>query len=128
MTGRDEKKTAIILLGHGSRRREANEGLVEMARKVGRLLGCEVTPAFMAHDKPSLPEAVQGKIDQGAERIVIMPFFLFRGVHVAVDIHEEIAGIKAKYPDVDIVFTKELGPDDSIALLVSKRIMGAIEA
>lgn len=31
--------TEIILLGHGSRRREANEGLIEVAHKVETILG-----------------------------------------------------------------------------------------
>ena len=50
-------KTEIILLGHGSRRAEANQGLLVVADKVSALLGQKVTPAYMAHDHPSLPEA-----------------------------------------------------------------------
>lgn len=54
-------KTEIILLGHGSRRKEANEGLIEVARKVEEILNREVMPVYMAHCEPSLPEAVEAK-------------------------------------------------------------------
>jgi sirohydrochlorin ferrochelatase len=120
--------TEIILLGHGSRRSEANQGLREVAYKVSQLLEKEVTPSFMAHQVPSLPEAVMQKISEGAKKIIVMPLFLFRGVHVTVDIHEEIRGIQEKYPDVQIQFTQELGADDTIAHLASLRIKEALGA
>ncbi|KLU65340.1 MULTISPECIES: CbiX/SirB N-terminal domain-containing protein [Desulfosporosinus] len=119
-------KTEIILLGHGSRRAEANQGLLVVAEKVSSLLGQHVTPAYMAHDKPSLPEAVAEKIKEGASRIIIMPLFLFRGIHVTVDIHEELRELREQHPDVEIVYTRELGADDGIAGLASERIKEAM--
>ncbi len=119
-------KSEIILLGHGSRRAEANQGLLEVAQKVSDLLKQTVTPAYMAHGKPSLPEAVQAKILEGALKIIVMPLFLFRGIHVTVDIHEELREIREQHPNVEIVFTKELGADDGIANLAAERIKGAV--
>ncbi len=121
-------QTEIVILGHGSRRAEANEGLLEVARKVTEIMEQEVTPAFMAHSTPNLPEVVQEKIKLGAQRIVIMPLFLFRGVHVSVDIHEELSEIRENNPQVEIIFTPELGADDSIANLAGLRIKEALQA
>lgn len=121
-------QSEIILLGHGSRRSEANQGLLDVAQKVSLLLEQKVTPAFMAHGKPSLPQAVEEKIQDGAVRIVVMPLFLFRGVHVTVDIHEELGEIRKRYPEAEIIFTDELGADDTIASLASMRIKEAMGA
>ena len=121
-------KSEIIILGHGSRREEANQGLLDVAQKVSQLLGETVTPAYMAHGKPSLPEAVEAKIAEGALRIVVMPLFLFRGIHVTVDIHEELREIRVQHPNVEIIFTEELGADDGIANLASLRIKEAVKA
>ena len=121
-------KSEIILLGHGSRRAEANQGLLVVAEKVSLLMGQPVTPAYMAHDRPSLPEAVEAKIKAGALKIVIMPLFLFRGVHVSVDIHEELREIREQHPNVEVIFTKELGADDGIANLAWLRIKEAMGA
>lgn len=121
-------KTEIILLGHGSRRSEANQGLITVADKVSRLLGEEITPAFMGHQPPNLPEAVLQKIEGGAKKILVMPLFLFPGIHVTVDIHEEIREIQEKYPEVEIRFAKELGADDTIANLATLRIKEALGA
>lgn len=119
-------KQEIILLGHGSRRAEANQGLLVVAQKVSQLMGQPVTAAYMAHDRPSLPEVVEAKIKDGALKIVIMPLFLFRGVHVSVDIHEELREIREQHPNVEIIFTKELGADDGIADLAWVRIKEAM--
>ena len=121
-------KAEIILLGHGSRRAEANNGLLEVAKKVSLILGQTVTPAYMANGVPSLPEVVQAKILEGALKLIVMPLFLFRGVHVSVDIHEELREIREQNPNVEISFTKELGADDGIAQLASQRIMEVANA
>jgi len=121
-------KSEIILLGHGSRRAEANQGLLVVAQKVSLLMGQTVTPAYMAHDHPSLPEVVEAKIKDGALKIIIMPLFLFRGIHVSVDIHEELREIREQHPNVEIVYTKELGADDGIANLAWVRIQEAMNA
>lgn len=119
-------KSEIILLGHGSRRKEANVGLIEVAEKVSQLLGQSVTPAYMGYDQPSLPEAVEAKILEGAMNIVVMPLFLFRGIHVTIDIHEELRELREQHPNVEIVFTRELGADDVIANLAADRIKEAM--
>lgn len=120
--------TEIILLGHGSRRKEANQGLIEVAEKVSRILDREVLPVFMDHQAPNLPEGVLAKINEGAKKVLIMPLFLFRGMHVTVDIHEEVREIQEQYPDVEIRFARELGADDTIAELATLRIKEALEA
>lgn len=121
-------QTEIILLGHGSRRAEANQGLIEVANKVTHFLGRPVTPAYMSHGTPDLPSAITEKILSGATRIIIMPLFLFRGMHVSIDIHEEIKDIKAQFPQIEIIFTQELGADDAIANLACSRIKEAMGA
>lgn len=81
----------------------------------------------MENAEPSLPKVVEAKVETGAQRIVIMPLFLFRGIHVTVDIHNEVREIQEQHPDVEIVFTAELGADDAIASLACSRIKEAIE-
>lgn len=118
-------QTEIIILGHGSRRPEANYELIEVANKVACILG-PVTPAFMSHGTPDLPSVVIEKILSGAERIIIMPLFLFLGTYVSTEIHEKIKDIKAQFPQIEIIFAKELGADDIIANLACSRIKETI--
>jgi len=120
--------TEIILLGHGSRRREANQALIEVAQKVEFLLGRTVVPAFMGHANPSFPEALREQALKGVTRIIVMPLFLFDGMHVTHDIHEQAEEIRHQFPQLKIIFSRALGADDLIASLASARIKEALEA
>ncbi|EGW41832.1 CbiX/SirB N-terminal domain-containing protein [Desulfosporosinus sp. OT] len=119
-------QTEIILVGHGSRSSEANQGLVEVANKVTHLLDRPVTPAFVSRGTPDLSSAIIVKILSGATHIIIMPLFLFRGMYVSTGIYEEIKDIKGQFPQVEIIVAKELGADDIIANLAYSRIKEAI--
>jgi len=119
-------QTEIILVGHGSRSSEANQGLIEVANKVTHLLDRPVTPAFVSRGTPDLSSAIVVKALSGATHIIIMPLFLFRGMYVSTGIYEEIKDIKGQFPQVEIIVAKELGADDIIANLAYSRIKEAI--
>jgi len=119
-------QTEIILLGHGSRRSEANYGLIEVANKVTHILDKSVTPAFTSHGIPDLKSAITEKILSGATRIIIMPLFLFRGMYLSTGIYEEIKDIRGQFPQIEIIVAKELGADDIIANLAYSRIKETI--
>lgn len=119
--------TGIILLGHGSRSSEANDGLIVVADKVTHILNRSVTPAFLTQGTPDLRSAITEKILNGTTRIVIMPMFLFCGIYVSTEIYQEIADIKAQFPQIEIIVAKELGADETIANLVYSRIRETIE-
>ncbi len=80
-------RTGVVLFGHGSRRESANDHLRTLAarlRERGRFPICEA--AFLELATPTMPDAVRACVGQGAERVVIVPYFLAVGNHVADDI------------------------------------------
>ena len=124
-----EEKTGwhIILLGHGSRLETANRGLKLVAEELnrrGQYLG--VTPAFLQHADPSIEEVFQKLAEGGAGRILIMPLFLFEGVHITSDIPAEIEKIRSKYPQLQVVQAGFIGPDPLLADICIQRISDAI--
>ncbi|GAW91521.1 sirohydrochlorin chelatase [Calderihabitans maritimus] len=116
-------KTAIVILGHGSRAAEANQGLYEIADIVRNRCGLPVEAAFMSHGKPDLTTAIDRVIVSGAEKVVVVPLFLFSGIHVKKDIPEvlkkeqERLGNKAR-----LIYAQSLGADPRIAEIVIDRI------
>lgn len=79
--------TGIILFGHGSRLAGANDHLraiAERFRASGRYPLCEA--AFLELTTPSMAEAAKALVDRGARRLVVVPYFLAIGRHVAEDI------------------------------------------
>ena len=124
-----EEKTGwhVILLGHGSRLETANRGLKLVAEELnrrGQYLG--VTPAFLQHADPSIEEVFQKLAESGVSRILIMPLFLFEGVHITSDIPAEIEKIRSRYPHLQVVQSGFIGPDPLLADICIQRISDAI--
>jgi cobalamin biosynthesis Co2+ chelatase CbiK len=117
----------VILLGHGSRLDTANRGLKLVAEELnrrGQYLG--VTPAFLQHADPSIEEVFQKLAEGGVSRILIMPLFLFEGVHITSDIPAEIEKIRIRYPQLQVVQSGFIGPDPLLADICIERIKEAL--
>ena len=116
-------KNAVIVLGHGSKAPQALETLNKHRDMIKMKSCCEIVEvASLQFNKPDLPEALSEVIRQGATKIVIVPFFLFFGIHMQQDIPEVIAIEKAKNPGVEIVLANHLGADHRLVDIVIDRI------
>ncbi|CFY06917.1 Cobalamin (vitamin B12) biosynthesis CbiX [Syntrophomonas zehnderi OL-4] len=115
----------VILLGHGSRRAEANEEIRQISRMVADLNPGLYETAFLSFCSPNLAEAVVKLKQAGAVKIIITPIFLANGNHIALDIPEEIEGLKSDFPDVEFLVADHIGPDPGVAEIVKERIVQA---
>lgn len=115
----------IILLGHGSRRGiDTDEGLKDAAGRLQERVAPDVRVRMAGFEftRPSIPETIDMLVAEGSRRMVIVPFFLFDGKHITVEIPEELDKIRARYPDVDLTYAKTLGVDMRLAEIVEERV------
>lgn len=116
-------KTAVVVIAHGSRVKEANRGLynvIEDLKATGRWNMVE--PSFLQFEEPSLSCAVEGVINRGVDKVIVVPLLLFPGNHMLKDIPEEIEKQRLKHTGVEIVLTRHMGIDNRIAQIVIERI------
>jgi len=117
--------SAIILLSHGSRLKEANEEflkLVELLKDFHNRPDILAAGAFLQFGRPSLEEALDNMISQGCSEIVVAPFFLSSGVHIREDIPKIMAQVKGKYPRVKFYLCRPIGCDPQLIPIIWKRI------
>jgi sirohydrochlorin ferrochelatase len=113
----------ILILAHGSKRQETEKTLESLVRKVKEKSGAElVYPAYLQFSDQNIEKGVDLLVEKGAEKVSIVPMFLFDGVHITQDIPEELGRIRNKYPGVDIRMSKHLGDDDRVAEIIVDRI------
>lgn len=113
----------VIILAHGSKRKETTETLDSLVRKVrSQADGVPVCPAYLQFAEPNLEAAVTQLAEQGITEIKVVPLFIFDGIHVTQDIPAELAKLQGMYPDVHLSLTKHLGDDDRITEIVMDRI------
>lgn len=109
---------ALLIVAHGSRRAESNDevrALTEQIReKAGARFGM-VEAAFLELAEPSIPDGIECAIRNGAKEVIVLPYFLSAGRHVAKDIPEQVEAKRAEHPGVDIQLAVHLGAADRIA-------------
>lgn len=119
-------QTGIILVDHGSRVAESNAMIARVVEMFKEQSDFDIVePAHMELAEPSIATAFQRCIDQGAEQIVVHPYFLFPGRHVRDDI-PRLAAEAAERSGVDYVVTQPLGLHDAIVDVICKRVDDAL--
>jgi sirohydrochlorin cobaltochelatase len=118
--------TAVLLVGRGSSDPDANSDLFKVARLYyeGRAHPF-VEAAFVSLAPPSVPEALERCRRLGADRVVVVPYFLFTGV-LERRIRDQAAEYAAR-TGLGVRVSGYFGPDDRVAELVLERYREAIE-
>ena len=121
-------KTAILMMAHGSRIAEANDAAREVAAMVQEMTGLEIVEvSFRELHEPNIQQGIDNCVARGAERILLMPYFLFMGAHVQHDLPEEIEEAQTRYPGLIMEMGEHLGAHRKLAEIESERIGESLE-
>ena len=116
--------TGMLIVCHGSSSRTANEGFIAMVDRIAERLGMsDVLPAFYTLVRPNLQDQIAELASRGVNRIVIMPYFLFQGQHVGVDIPNILAQCHEWFPRVTLDLMPTLENDPAVENIVVERLM-----
>ncbi len=119
----------IILIGHGSPRKEANN--IEV---IGNLLhntihpGCAkqcVRVSYLQFGEPDIAETIRICSESGSKRIILHPFFLSPGMHVTKDIPAMVDQARMQYPGIEFIYSDPLGLHEHLVKIVIDRIRSA---
>jgi len=106
----DFSTTALLLIAHGSREENANADLyyaVEQLRSQTRYRTIEAS--FLELAGPNIEQGAQACLAQGAQRVVLLPYFLSAGVHVSRDLTEACRKLARQYAHVEFRLAEPLG-------------------
>jgi sirohydrochlorin ferrochelatase len=115
----DYVKSAVIILGHGSKSEGADKAVQRVAAEVKKRGGYEIVEqAFLQYTSPGLMDTIEACARQKVGRIVIVPFFMQPGAHVTRDIPALIEQARKKHPGVEILMTDFVGSHPLMAEIV----------
>lgn len=121
---RNDLRTSVVIVGHGSKMRGFEAPMKKVARdlfKSGRYR--QVIPAYLEITPPSIAEAIKNCVKNGALRVKVLPYFLLLGGHVTQDIPSIVALEKKKYASQAAVqLCPYLGYDPKISAVAKKRL------
>jgi sirohydrochlorin ferrochelatase len=119
---------AIIIVDHGSRRAAANRMLDVVADQVRGLTAEPVYAAHMELAEPSIGQAFDAAVADGAGFVFIFPYFLSPGRHSREDIPRMCAEAAARHPGVRWHCSGPIGLDPMMAELVLRRVQQCDES
>ncbi len=119
-------RTALLLIAHGSRQTEANDDLFALAEEI-RGAHAIVEAAFLELATPTIETAGDRCVSLGAERVVLVPYFLSAGVHVRRDLTEHRDRLATKFASVEWLLAEPIGRHPLIREIITQRAREASE-
>ena len=116
---------ALLIVAHGSRRKDSNDEVRRLGKRIEENSGpafTMVVSAFLEISSPQVDSAIADLVEDGATDITVFPYFLAAGTHVANDIPREIEEARTLYPNVHFEILPHLGALQGISTLVLNHI------
>jgi sirohydrochlorin ferrochelatase len=114
--------TGIVVFAHGSRIEAANQAVRSAAAELARLIDCPIVEAaFLELGQPNLEEAADLLVCKGADRIVIIPYFLTPGLHLERDLPPLVERISNKHKHLHVRVTASLDGHPGLVAILADR-------
>ena len=118
----------LVIVDHGSKKAAANDMLLDVAAMFKRVSGTSIVePAHMELADPTIEQAFDKCVAQGATFVIVHPYFLSPGRHSTTDIPNLTAQAAARHPGIKFHVTQPLGLDEKIAQIMIQRISHCLQ-
>lgn len=116
------RSTALLLIAHGSRQTEANDDLIHLTKQLRAcgLYDC-VEASFLEMAEPTIDEGGELCVQAGAERVILLPFFLSAGIHVQRDLTEARRRLAERHTHVRFDLARPLSRHPLLVDIVLER-------
>lgn len=117
------KKTAVIVVGHGSLHSDSGQAMLQVAALLReQQVAAVVEAGFLNFSQPTLADAVAHCLAQEATAIIIQPYFLIEGHYVRNDLRQAVRTLAATYDRVRFTLADVLGDHSALVSLACKRL------
>jgi sirohydrochlorin ferrochelatase len=115
--------TAVLLIAHGSRHAPANDDLHQLVARLAERGDYAIVEAcFLELADPDIPAGGDRCVARGADRVLMVPYFLSAGVHLLRDLATARDELRNRHPGVEFRLGPALGPHALLERLVRERI------
>ena len=120
---RTKEGSGVLVVGHGSRRQEANDDVRQAAYMIGERGSFPlVEAAFLEIVQPNIAIGYRRLVERGAHNITVHPYFLSPGRHTRGDVPREVHAVAADYPEVRFVISEPLNAHPLVIEAAVERI------
>lgn len=122
----DSSPTALVLVAHGSPDPTANRMVAVVAARIQAFRRyASVKVAYLGLNQPLIGPAIDALAQQGFRCLVVVPYFLQLGGHVAEDLPAAIAAAQVRHPDTTLLLSEHLAYDPLLVTVIADRVAAA---
>ncbi|MFB5598848.1 MAG: sirohydrochlorin chelatase [Nitrososphaeraceae archaeon] len=110
----------VLVIGHGSSDKRARDAFIYTVKKIKNHFR-NVEPCFLELDSPNIEQGLFSIIQSRPKIILVMPYFLHRGIHIKIDVTNEIKKALIKHGFSNIFISDHIGVDEKMVDLVLER-------
>jgi sirohydrochlorin ferrochelatase len=103
-----------LLFSHGSLLCGAGEALDVHLDRIRVRIGAPAAIGYLNYSSPTVEDAVDSLVAEGATRIVVMPYFLVPGYFVSHSLPERLASVRSAHPEITFTVAPALGTDSRL--------------
>ena len=111
-----------MLLAHGSRDARWRGTFECLHASVEARFGQGIRLAYMEFVGPTLMDIARQCHAEGMRTLRVLPLFMAGGAHVATDIPEQIAEVRAAFPEIEVEALARIGADPRMFALLQELI------
>lgn len=121
-----QEGAAVVVVGRGFSDAQAYADFLSLVHGIGeRYQLAWIEPSCVAISAPLVEETIESVIRRGAERVIVLPYFLFAGRLIS-KLQHQLAGLSARHQQVDILLAPHLGVHPILFTVVDERLREAL--
>jgi len=110
----------VLVIGHGSSDKRAREAFIFTIKNISNFYR-KVKFCFLELDQPNIEDGIKSLLREDPKVILIMPYFLHKGIHIKSDVIKEIRNTLEKHPFSNIFLANHIGVDEKMVNLIIER-------
>ncbi len=114
-------KTGVVIFGHGSSVASANDAVRRVAAEAAAAGGFELYETAFLDVRPLLRDAAGALVARGAERVLVIPYFLTLGIHLQRDLPAMVRALETEFPGLRVQVTPPLDGHPALSQIVVER-------
>lgn len=124
----DERSTALVVVGRGSRDAASNSESIQMAQLIAEKSAyafAATETAFATTTQPDVASVLNRCVQAGAQRVVVVPYLLYEpGLHRSIE--KQIEAMRLSHLSLDIRLTAHPGVHEGIIEAIADRYADAL--
>ncbi len=118
----------IVLFAHGARDPEWAGPFMQVRDRIrASRPECPLELAFLESMEPTLEQAIQSVIDEGALAVTVFPLFMAQGGHLKHDLPRILDAIRATHPRIPIALEPAIGEVPEVLRAISEWILARVD-